>query len=574
MKRTLFILMLVLGLMLVACGGDEEPTEAPAVEPTEEPAEEPAEEPTEEPAEEPTEEPAEEPTEEPAEEPTEEPAEEEAMVPNVLNVAGTANITTWDPIKSFSTEARYMANFYEGLLRVNPPDAEEEFTPLLAESWEVSDDGLSWTFNLRDGVTFHDGEPLTAEAVKASIEAAADRAGASFIWAPLDSVEVVDDLTVTINTTYPARVDLIAASTYAAWIVSPKALEAAAADENYFETGIEAGTGPYVLESYTPDQEVLMSAYEDYWGGWEDDQYDKVLFQIVPESVQQQQMFEGGEIDLAIRMPQESYATFEGRDGYTVVHEPSLFNYVGFFNTLRPPLDDPLVRQALSYAVPYQDIIDVAALGDATQARGAAPAGVWPYSEEVNQYTQDLDKARELLAEAGFEGGGFDLRLTYAAENVIEERMAPLLQDAFAEVGVNLEIEPILFSQQWEEAKSDPPNAQDIFLLLWWPTYSDAGTDNLWSMFHSSEAPFFNLSYWDSEEYDTLIDDAAVLSATDPAGAQEMYNEAQNLLVDQAPGLFFMDVTQPFVIPDYLGGFDYNLNYPFSTFFYDLRSAE
>ena len=101
MKRTLFILLLILGLMLVACGGAEEPTEAPAVDPTEAPAEEPTEEPAEAPAEEPTEEPAEEPTEEPAEEPTEEPAEEEAMVPNVLNVAGTANVTTWDPVKSF-----------------------------------------------------------------------------------------------------------------------------------------------------------------------------------------------------------------------------------------------------------------------------------------------------------------------------------------------------------------------------------------------------------------------------------------------------------------------------------------
>jgi peptide/nickel transport system substrate-binding protein len=192
----------------------------------------------------------------------------------------------------------------------------------------------------------------------------------------------------------------------------------------------------------------------------------------------------------------------------------------------------------------------------------------------VNQYTQDLDKARELLAEAGFPDGGFDLRLTYAAENAIEERLSPVLKDAFAEVGVNLEIEPILFSQQWEEAKSDPENAQDLFLLLWWPTYSDAGTDNLWSMFHSSEAPFFNLSYWNNEEYDTLIDDAALITATDREQAQEMYNQAQNLLVEQAPGIFFMDTTQPWVIPDHLGGFDYNLNYPFATFFYDLYSVE
>jgi len=575
-KRTLIALLLILALMLAACGGsdaDSEEASSPAEPAVEEaaPVEETVAE--EEMAEE--EAPAEEAEEAPAEEPAEEaPAEEseaDSGMPNVLKVASTANVTTWDPIKSFSTEALYMANFYESLLRVNPPDADETIEPILAESWEVSEDGLTWTFHLREGVTFHDGEPLTADAVKQSIDTAAENAGASFIWFPLESVNVVDDLTVDIVTSYPASVDLIASSLYGAWIVSPKALDAAAADEAYFEAGVEAGTGPYMLESYTPDQEVLMTANEDYWGGWDDAQYDKVLVQIVPEAVQQQQMLEGGEVDLALRIPQENYGTFEGREGFTLENEPTYFNYVGFFNTLRPPLDDPMVRQALSYAVPYQDIIDVATFGYATQARGAAPAGVWPYSEEVNQYTQDLDMARELLAEAGY-ADGFDMRLTYAAENITEERFAPLLKDAFAEVGVNVEIEPILFNQQWEEAKTDPANAQDMFLLLYWPTYSDAGTDNLWSMFHSSEAPFFNLSYWANEEFDGLIDEAAVLTVTDPETAQQMYTDAQNLMVEEAPGVFFFDTKQPYVIPDHVGGFDYNMNYPFATFFYELHS--
>lgn len=572
MKRTLFALFIILALLLAACGGADssgDEVTAPAEEPTTETAASEAD-PVEEAPEE--EEMAEE--EAPAaEEPTEEPATEaEPGTPNVLKVAATANITTWDPIRSFSTEALYLANFYEPLLRVNPPGAAEPFTPLLAESWSISDDGLTWTFNLREGVTFHDGEPLTAEAVKLSLDAAAERAGASFIWFPLESVNVVDELTVDVVTSYPASVDLIASSLYGAWIVSPAALAAAAEDDSYFEAGIEAGTGPYMLDSYIPDQEVLMTAYEDYWGGWEANQYDTVLVQIVPESVQQQQMLEGGEVDLALRIPEENYATFVDRDGYTLVSEPAYFNYVGFFNTLRPPLDDPLVRQALSYAMPYQDIIDVATYGEATQARGPVPAGVWPYSENVMQYTQDLDMARDLLTQAGYEGGGLDLRLTYAAENQIEERFAPLIKDAFSEIGVNVEIEPILFNQQWEEAKTDPANAQDIFLLLYWPTYSDAGTDNLWSMFHSSEFPFFNLSYWVNEEFDTLIDDAAVLTVTDPDTAFQMYEDAQNLLVEEAPGIFFFDTKAQFVVPDHVGGFEYNLNYPFATFFYNLHS--
>lgn len=489
----------------------------------------------------------------------------------VLKVSSTANLTTWDPVKSFSTEALYMVNFYEGLIRINPPSAEERFTPLLAEKWEVSSDGLVWTFYLRQGVTFHDGEPLTAEAVKKSIEAAKDHAGASFIWLPLSTIDVVDDLTVKFTLSYAAPLDLIAASLYGAWIVSPKALDAAVADDQYFEAGLEAGTGPYMLESYEPDREVLLTRYDDYWGGWDDvKHYDKVLISIVPEAVQQQQMFESGEVDLALSMPLENLDQFRENPDFTFYEEISSYNYVGLFNTLRKPLDDPKVRQALSYAIPYDDIIKIGAQTYGRQARGPVPAGIWPYSEDVPQYKQDLAKAAELLKEAGYPDGGFDLNLTYAAENQAEERMSPLIKDAFAEIGVTVNIEAIQFSQQWERAKAHPANAQDIFMVLYWPTYSDAGTDNLWSLFHSSEAPFFNLSYWVDEEYDKTIDEAASLTVTDPAKAQQLYTEAMIRLVDQAPGIFLYDVTSVFVFPNNIKGFEYNLNYPFSTFFYPL----
>lgn len=491
--------------------------------------------------------------------------EPEAEGPSVIRIATTANITTWDPVMSFSTEAMYMANTYEGLVRVAPDGSIE---PLLATSYESSEDGLTWTFTLKEGVTFHDGEPFNADAVKASVDAVKDRGGAGFIWAPVEEVVAVDDTTVQFNLSYSAPVDLIAGSTYGAWMVSPAALEAAAADPEYFSSGVSAGTGPYLIESYTPDEEVLLTKFDDYHGGF-DSQPDKALLQIVPEASQQQQMFEGGEVDLATRMPLEATAQFEDTEGYEVHSSPSWFQYLAYFNTLRPPLDNKLVRQALSYAVPYQDIIDVGPLGQGTQSHGPVPQGVWPYSEETPQYTYDLDMARDLLEQAGHEDG-FSLRLTYAAENEIEARFAPLLKDSFAQIGVDLEIEGILFNQQWEEAKSDPANAQDIFVVLYWPTYADAGTDNLWSLFHSSEAPFFNLSYWENEQYDNLIDEAATLQVSDSETSFEMYQEAQELLLDEAPGVFFFDADAVYVVPDHVEGFEYNPNYPFSVFLYNL----
>ena len=553
MKRfTLFVSLLVaLSVVLSACAPAA--TEAPVA--TEAPAEQPA-------------------TEAPA--PTEAPA-----VPLVLKYASSANITTWDPIASFSTEAAYMAQMYEQLLRVNPPGSAETFTPLLAESWEKSDDGLVWTFHLRSGVTFHDGEPMNADAVVKSITLAKEKAGASFIWLPLSTVEAVDDLTVKFTLAWAQPLELIVGSEYAAYIVSPKALDAAAADENFWSAGVSAGTGPYMIESYTADQELVLTQNTEYWGGWEAGQYEKVLVQFVPEATTRQQMMEGGEADIVTSIPADSYASFEGNPDYTISVEPALFNYTAFFNTLKAPLDNVKVRQALSYAMPYDDIIAIGASGRGTQSYGAAPNGVFPYSTDVKQYTYDLEKAKELLKEAGYEGGGFSLRLTYASENSTEEAFAPLIKDSFAQIGVDVTIEPLQFGEQWTLAKTDPATAQDIFLLLYWPTYSDAGADNLWSMFYgTAEAPHlnatkFNLSYWYNEQYNALMDEASGLSGTDIDAALAKYTEAQNLLVEEAPAAHLFDTKVVVIVPNSITGFKYNLNYPDVRFwFYDLRPAQ
>ena len=498
-----------------------------------------------------------------------------AQSTSVLRVATTAGVTTWDPAKSFSTEAFYMANIYEGLVRVNAPGADEPFTPLLATDWSVSDDGLTWTFNLREGVTFHDGAALTADAVKRSIERAKEIGGASFIWFPLDSVEAVDDLTVQLNLSYAAPMELVLGSTYAAWIVSPNALDAAAEDENYFEAGVAAGTGPYMLADYTPDAEVVLARYEDYWGGWSEGQFENVLISIIADAVTQEQLLLGGEIDFAHRLPRGSRQALGDNSDFNTLVEPTLFNYVGFLNVLRPPLDNIAFRQALSYATPYEEIINVAVEGLGSQARGAVPQGVFPYSDDVPQYSYDPEMAQQLLEESGVDPSTVSLRLTYAAENTTEEAFAPLVKDAWEEIlGIEVNIEAILFGQQWEEAKSDPANAQDVFLLLYWPTYSDAGADNLWSMFRSSENPFFNLSYWANEDFDALIDEAGILSGKDFEGARNVYTQAQTLMVEEAPAIFFFDTQDWWAIPNYLEGVEYNLNYPFSFFFYDMSLAQ
>lgn len=489
----------------------------------------------------------------------------------VLSVAASAAVTTWDPVRSFSTEALYMGNIYETLLKKNPAGSSEEFTPVLAESWKHSDDGKTWTFTLRKDATFHDGTPVNADAVKQSIEAAKEYGGASFIWAPLKSIDTPDEHTVVMNLDYSAPVDIIAAATYGAWIVEPSALKASKDDEDYFTNGknglpIDAGSGPYALESYTPGSKVVLKAAKDYWNKEGASHYGTVEVAITPDAVTAQQMLTSRDVDLATVLPAENVEEVAKQIGGEVRKANSPFNFLAFFNTTRPPLDDVKVRQALSYAIPYKDLIEAGAYGYATQSRGPVPKGIYPYSDKVPQYSYDIDKAKQLLKESGH-GDGFDLTLTYASENPAEARFVPLIKDAFAKIGVNLTVRPELFNQQWADAKADPKNAQDIFVVYYWPTYSDAGVDNLTSLFVYTEKTSFNLSYWHNEKYDQLLEEAAPLTGSDRPAAQAKYEEAMKLLVDQAPGAFLYDPQAVMVVPKDLSIGEFNENYPFTTFF-------
>ena len=291
----------------------------------------------------------------------------------LLRVATANAVTTWDPIKSFSTEVAYMANIYEPLVYANPPGSSKPFRAGLATKWGRSKDGKTWTFTLRQGVKFHNGEKLTAQAVKDSLDAARKRGGASFIWAPVTSITTPNDYTVVLNLSYAYPMTLVAASENGAWIVCEEALKAVAADPNYFESGKDCGTGPYKLKSYESGKQVVLAQNADYWGGWKSNQFKNIVFQITSEAIVQQQALQSSQVDVADRVPVENLTKLSKNPKFRVTRDASSQNYLGFFNTTRPPLDNVLVRRALAYAIPYKDILTVGAGGYGTQSRSAVP---------------------------------------------------------------------------------------------------------------------------------------------------------------------------------------------------------
>jgi peptide/nickel transport system substrate-binding protein len=365
-------------------------------------------------------------TEPPAEEAAAaEPAESEATSDNIFVYAHPTSFPDLNPASSFSNDLVIMANCYETLTFFNPPGSDEVLSPKLATSWETDADNMVWTFKLREGITFHDGEPFNAEAVKAAIESTMELgAGASYIWAPVESIEAVDEYTVQFNLSYPAPLDLIASAGYAAWIYSPKAFTEQGND--WFNEGNCAGTGPYVIDNYERGARMVMTRNEDYWGGWTDGQFDTVVLEIVEDPVVRQQMMESGTADFSYDLPADNLEALDARDDVTVHINPGFQSLVGLLNTQKPPLDDPKVRQALAYTFPYDQFI-AGVMGDrATRAAGPVPAGMWGHSAEINPYTYDLDKARELLTEAGYAEGGFDLQMTYATGDLDEQQVGEL----------------------------------------------------------------------------------------------------------------------------------------------------
>jgi len=328
-------------------------------------------------------------------------------------------VTDLDPSTQFSNEIVIICgNMYESLTWVNP---DGEVVGVLAESWTHSADGLTWNFTLREGVKFHDGTLMNSTAVKLSIERTTRMGmGASFIWACVNNITTFDSdpYLVQFNLDFSAPLDRIAAASYASWIFSPKVFEhgndTEIAEWLYPSAGppggifagdppYDVGTGPYYLDSYDPaGGTVVMKNFTDYWGGWTDSHYETIYNNYVEEAATREEGILGGDYDFTYMLAKEDLESVDASDVAEVVDIPSFQNLIGFLNTKREPTDNVLVRQALAYAVPYETIIDDVLLGYGVQSRGPIPGGLFGHVADLFQYTDNLDKARELLEEAGY----------------------------------------------------------------------------------------------------------------------------------------------------------------------------
>jgi len=470
-----------------------------------------------------------------------------------------------DPGSAFASENIVMQNVYETLTRFNPPGSAELLSGVLAESWESAEDATVWTFRLREGVTFHDGSPLTADAVRASLQRTIDlNLSPAFILFAVESMEVVDDLTITINLMWPTPLDIAMSSNYGVYVMSP---DSAGQEPDWFNAGNGAGTGPYVIESYSPVESTVLTRFDDYWGGWSDGQFDEVEIQLVQDPVLAEQLIRNGDADYTIDLPSDVYTSLESVDGVVVTKGQSMRNMYGLLNTLRL---SPEVREALVLSFPYDDIVDTLFRGEGERSRGPIPQAVWGADPDLALPQTDLDRAAEILEDAGVS----DLSVTYSygAGFVEQQQIGEVWAANLSTIGVELVLEPLSFDARLAIAQTNPAEAQDIFMLFWFPTFVTP-YDFLFAPFRSEESPFFNLAYYSNPDFDALIDDGDALTAIDQAAAIDSFQQALVILYEDNPAVFMIDLPNTAALRSDIDGYVPNPAYHAVLRFHELTRS-
>jgi peptide/nickel transport system substrate-binding protein len=476
-----------------------------------------------------------------------------------------ADIKDWDPAIAFSLEVIMLANVYEPLLWYNAPGSKDQFTPALAESWSVTDDGLTWTFNLRKGVKFHDGEPFNAAAAKASIDRVMTmKKGAHYIWAGVTSVEATNSHTLTIKTKNPMAIDLIASSQYGAYMVSPKAQKLGT---DWFNQGNAAGTGAYSVRQWAKSQQVVLDKNPDYWGGWKDGQFDRVILKFVKENATQVQMLKSGEADFISLVPADAMEGLNKDPAITAQGQPSWKNSQFLINTKKAPTDNAKFRQALTHIWDYDSVVNDIYAGNATVAKGIIPASLWGHNPNLKTPSFDLAKAKTLIEESGVAISDRKLTMAYIGTSEEYKNSALLFQANAKELGIDVELLPGEWGVIAGNARKleTAPNLQS---MTWWPTYA---TPNDWliSLFKTEKKTLFNMSYYANPVYDKLIDEGVALEGSDRANAIAKYGEAQQLLIDDAVAIFYADIKSRKAYRSNVKGYEANPAYD-AVFFHRL----
>jgi peptide/nickel transport system substrate-binding protein len=477
--------------------------------------------------------------------------------PNVLVVGQIAEPASLDPhVSTAANDFRIHVNMYDGLVRNKAGTLEIE--PALATDWTISEDGLTYTFTLREGVTFHDGSPFNAEAVKFNFDRMLDEDHPfyetgpfplSFNFASIADVAVIDDMTVefTLNEPFAPFMSNLASPT--GLIVSPAAVEEFG--EDYGRN--PPGTGPFKFEEWESNARVVVSRNEDYWDGAPS--LEAVVFRpITDANTRVAEMLSGG-IDVLLETPPDNLAQFRDDANYQVKEAVGPHVWYVMLNAKDGPFADKKVRQAVNYALNKESLVNDVLQGTADVSAGPIPPAFnWAYNEEVEPYPYDPERARELLAEAGAEGAELTFFVTEGGSGMLDPvPMGTAIQADLAAVGLDVTIETYEWNTFLAEVNPGLEGKADMAEMAWMTSDPDTLPYLTLRTEAWPENGGFNSSYYSNPEVDDLLNQAR--TATDQDERAELYKQVQAIVHEDAPWLFVANWKQNAVTTANVEGF-------------------
>lgn len=400
--------------------------------------------------------------------------------------------------------------------RLVEADENMQIHPGLAESWQQLDD-KTMQFKLRKGIKFHNGDDFTAEDVKFSFERMMNSPRIAFVLPPIERIDVVDDYTVNIVTKTPFGPLLAHLSHPALGMVSKKLLTEN--PEALKEKPI--GTGSYKFKEWIYGDKLVLEKNEDF--------YDKnkrglkyIVFKNVVEASNRAIGLETGEIDIATPISSVDEENIKNNPKLQLLTKPSIsYTYIGM-NMTKAPLNDIRVRKAINYAIDKQAIIDVILNGNGKIATSPIAPGVFGFTDKTKNYEYNVEKAKELMKEAGYENGFTTSILVFSGE--ANTQTAEIVQAYLKEIGIDLKIEIVEVSAYWDMTERGVHN---LFLGSWGVVTGDADY-GLYAMYHSSaKGGAGNRDFYENEKVDELLDKAK--TEIDPETRKKLYEEAQIL---------------------------------------------
>lgn len=476
--------------------------------------------------------------------------------PGVLIVGQIAEPKALDPAAVTAVnDFRILMNVYDGL--VSYKDGTLEVEPALATDWSISEDGTEYTFNLREGVSFHDGSDFNADSVVFNFERMLNEDHAyhntgpfplSFFFSAVQKVEKLDAHTVkfSLNAPYAPFLSNLAYPT--GLIVSPDAVQQHGVDFGRNPSG----TGAFKFAEWRSNEAVVVEKNADYWGGAPE--LDAVVFRpITDASTRTAEMLAGG-IDLMVEVPPVALSEFQG-NSFAVHEQAGPHVWFLILNTKEGPFADKRVRQAANYAINKEAIVNDVLEGTAEVAAGPTPpAFAWAYNDDLTPYPYSPEKAKELLAEAGAEGAELTFYVTEGGSGMLDPiTMGTAIQADLNAVGFKVNIETYEWNTFLGKVNPGLEGKADMAEMAWMTNDPDtlpflALRTEAWP-----DKGGFNSGYYSNPKVDDLLETAR--ASTDQSERAKLYQEMQTIVQEDAPWVFVANWKQNAVASDRVEGF-------------------